>query len=414
MATDGAGVRPFLAGLVKHAGTIHPGDPLTVESIPAQWAYTVSVPIELGHHQLPVVVSATVSVQEGTLGALVVAQDLTTVLARVPPSVRAGTHSLDVVVETLTPGARFVLRNTTPGNQRCLFTLADITVRAAAPDALSTASLLQTVSEGDPPRLNLSKLRRAVTSPTHSKDWNDDAVFDLLRTKWTTVPAGLDDRRSSTDLLQLSDAELESLWGRVHREATTDQGFPVRGWYQTLYRDVLRGKAVLDVGSGMGIDGVEFARHGARVTFVDIVESNLQVLSRLCRIFGAHDVRFLYLKNLAALEALTTDFDVVWCQGSMINAPFEFSARESAAILKHLKPGGRWIELAYPRERWERDGRPSFSVWGTMTDGEGTPWMEWYDLERLLKRLAPATFAPVLALNFHNDDFNWFDLVRTS
>src|SRR5690349_12559811 len=122
MATDGAGVRPFLPGLVKHAGTIHPGDPLTVESIPAQWAYTVSVPIELGHHQLPVVVSATVSVQEGTLGALVVAQDLTTVLARVPPSVRAGTHSLDVVVETLTPGARFVLRNTTPGNQRCLFT----------------------------------------------------------------------------------------------------------------------------------------------------------------------------------------------------------------------------------------------------------------------------------------------------
>jgi hypothetical protein len=98
----------------------------------------------------------------------------------------------------------------------------------------------------------------------------------------------------------------------------------------------------------------------------------------------------------------------------MINAPFDFSARESAAIVRHLKPGGRWIELAYPRERWERDGRPAFSVWGTMTDGEGTPWMEWYDLDRLLKRLAPATFSPILALNFHNDDFNWFDLVRIS
>ena len=49
-----------------------------------------------------------------------------------------------------------------------------------------------------------------------------------------------------------------------------------------------------------------------------------------------------------------------------------------------------------------------------MTDGEGTPWMEWYDLARLSKRLAPATFEPVLAVNFHNDDFNWFDLTRVS
>jgi hypothetical protein len=26
--------------------------------------------------------------------------------------------------------------------------------------------------------------------------------------------------------------------------------------------------------------------------------------------------------------------------------------------------------------------------------------------------LAPARFAPLLAFNFHNDDFNWFDLER--
>ena len=47
--------------------------------------------------------------------------------------------------------------------------------------------------------------------------------------------------------------------------------------------------------------------------------------------------------------------------------------------------------------------------WGEKTDG-GAPWMEWYDLEKLLRRLEPYRFDTVLAFNFHDDDFNWFDL----
>jgi hypothetical protein len=38
--------------------------------------------------------------------------------------------------------------------------------------------------------------------------------------------------------------------------------------------------------------------------------------------------------------------------------------------------------------------------------------MEWYDLERLLGRLAPAEWRPIMSFNFHHDDFNWFDLVK--
>ena len=415
MGTERADDRIPLTGLLNHAATIRSADPLTVESIPAQWAYTVSLPVELGDHELPVTIAGHVVVHEGTLGAVVVASDLTTVLAHVPPSVGVGQHTIEVPVATFSAGARFILRNATAGNRPCVFTLEGVEVRAGESDALTPVSLLQSVSEGESARLNLSKLRRAVTSSTTSREWNDDAVFDLLRKKWSTVPAGLDSRSSSGDLLRLSDHELQERWLAVHREATTGEGFPVRGWYHTLYRDAFRDKAILDVGSGMGIDGVEFARHGARVTFVDIVESNLEVLQRLCRLFGVADrVRLHYLKNLASLAALPADYDVIWCQGSMINVPFDFSARESAELMKHLKPGGRWIELAYPRQRWERDGSPPFSAWGTMTDGEGTPWMEWYDLARLLKRLAPSTFVPALAVNFHNDDFNWFDLVRTS
>jgi hypothetical protein len=129
-------------------------------------------------------------------------------------------------------------------------------------------------------------------------------------------------------------------------------------------------------------------------------------------VFGVTNAQFVYLHSLRSLDPLPSDYDVVWSQGSQINVPFEFAKHECGIIARHLKAGGRWIELAYPRERWVRDGSPPYRLWGNLTDGEGTPWMEWYDLERLLNRLAPAKWMPLLSFNFHHDDFNWFDLVK--
>jgi len=84
---------------------------------------------------------------------------------------------------------------------------------------------------------------------------------------------------------------------------------------------------------------------------------------------------------------------------------------EYQELLKHLKVGGHWLQLAYPKARWVRDGRPRFAHWGVVTDGEGTPWAEWYDLDKLFGMFAPAKFDVVLYQEFHNQDFNWFDLL---
>jgi hypothetical protein len=72
---------------------------------------------------------------------------------------------------------------------------------------------------------------------------------------------------------------------------------------------------------------------------------------------------------------------------------------------------GRWIELAYPKVRWEREGRLPATEWGERTDG-GAPWIEWHDLQKLEYLFAPASFEVILALEFHSSDFNWFDLIR--
>jgi len=179
-----------------------------------------------------------------------------------------------------------------------------------------------------------------------------------------------------------------------------------------LYRDILRGRQVMDVGSGLGMDALIFAEHGARVTCVDVVESNLKLIERLARLLKVPNLDFVFFDRMDSLAMLTKTYDVIWCLGSMINVPFTFACKEARELLLHLPIGGRWIELAYPKERWEREGNLPFNEWGVRTDGPGTPWVEWYDLEKLTRRLASAQFDVVLHFNFHDDDFNWFDLVR--
>jgi len=251
--------------------------------------------------------------------------------------------------------------------------------------------------------------RRGRQVQTNSRlDWTDP--FAILRTKWSEVPAG-NTRLNTKQLLEISDQDLLRLWAEAKHQATTGENFSVRGWYHTLYTPILRDNTVLDVGSGFGIDGITFAQSGAKITFLDIVDSNLAVCARICELLGVRNVDFCYLKDLSSLSDLGSSYDVMWCQGSLINLPFQLAWSEAQQLLKHLKPRGRWIELAYPRIRWERDGELPFDRWGERTDG-GAPWVEWYDLEKLLARLHPSRFDVVLYLEFHNGDFNWFDLVR--
>jgi SAM-dependent methyltransferase len=237
--------------------------------------------------------------------------------------------------------------------------------------------------------------------------------FDVLRAKWGEVPGGEHQRVKTNDLLQLDDTEALNAWARCFRDSSTGCAFSVRGWYQQLYKDVFRGKKVLDFGCGMAPDTVFYSEQGANVWFADIIPENVEYVRRVCSLKGLARANFLYVEDLGSLDSLPYDFDAVYCCGSLINAPFSVTRMEVQGLLLHLPVGGRWIELGYPKVRWEREGRVPFPDWGANTDG-GAPWMEWKDLTKLRQLLAPATFETILSLEFHNSDFNWFDLVRTT
>jgi SAM-dependent methyltransferase len=248
-------------------------------------------------------------------------------------------------------------------------------------------------------------------APGVGADENLAETFRILRTKWGEVPQGEQTRARSEDLLRLSDRELLRIWSESLADSSVGDAYSVRGWYHTLYTDVFRGKKVLEVGSGLGFDGITFAANGAEWTFVDIVQTNLQVVERLCTLKGLSNVGFCYMEDLHSLAGLPNDYAAIYGQGSLINLPAEATRVEAQALLQHLPVGGRWIELAYPRRRWVHDGRPPFDKWGKKTDG-GAPWIEWHDLKKIREFLAPARFDVVFTLDFHKYDFNWFDLIR--
>lgn len=260
------------------------------------------------------------------------------------------------------------------------------------------------------------KLRAIIGSdlagePSDGKNASWRLPYETLRKRWVGVPSGDSVFEKTTNFLKLSDEELLVSWEKARKEFTSGPEYQHRGWYHTLYADFMRGKKIMDVGSGFGVDPITFAQHGAKVTFVDLVETNLQVLERLCNILHLQETHFVLLKDLESLAPLATDYDVIMAMGSLHHAPTEILKPEYRELLRHLKVGGRWLQLAYPKTRWIRDKRPRFAHWGVITDGEGTPWAEWYDLEKLLNMLAPAKFDVVLYKEFHNQDFNWFDLL---
>lgn len=238
-----------------------------------------------------------------------------------------------------------------------------------------------------------------------------EEFLSVSRDKWRELPAGGETlgRTYSGDLLSLDDASLMAHWRRMNEAAIVPD---VRGWFHCLYGDVFAGRRVVEVGSGFGFDGISFLTRGAHWTFSDLVVDNLNVVRRVVESLGLGErASYLHVENERSFAGLKGGpYDAVWAIGSLHHAPFDIARTETLDLLRHLKAGGRWIELTYPYERWLREGSLPFSEFGKRTDGERTPWAEWYDLEKVKRRLFPSRTTTILDFTTGGGNFGWVDL----
>ena len=118
---------------------------------------------------------------------------------------------------------------------------------------------------------------------------------------------------------------------------------------------------------------------------MDIVRDNLEVIRRVAKSRGVEDrvcatvpvilqvythathsharppqVKTIYIESIADMQRALEGkvFDAVCAFGSMHHAPREFIQKQVRLLRDHLAPGGLWVQLAYPINRF-RNPRPA-------------------------------------------------------
>jgi SAM-dependent methyltransferase len=104
-----------------------------------------------------------------------------------------------------------------------------------------------------------------------------------------------------------------------------------------------RGRDVLEIGGGLGTDLSQFARHGARVTDVDLSLGHLRLAQENFDLRGLRG-RFVHL-DAERLPFEAASFDVVYSNGVLHHTPD--TARLVAEIRRVLRPHGRVIAMVY-------------------------------------------------------------------
>jgi len=120
--------------------------------------------------------------------------------------------------------------------------------------------------------------------------------------------------------------------------------------YLRAYVDFPRykGKKILEIGCGAGIDLIQFARAGASVSARDLTENAVDLATRnLAREGYSGDIR---QGNAEALEFPGETFDVVYSHGVLHHTVD--TERAIAEVHRVLKPGGEALIMLYNRISW--------------------------------------------------------------
>jgi glycosyltransferase involved in cell wall biosynthesis/ubiquinone/menaquinone biosynthesis C-methylase UbiE len=103
------------------------------------------------------------------------------------------------------------------------------------------------------------------------------------------------------------------------------------------------GHDVLEIGGGLGTDLAQFARHGARVTDIDLSAGHLALAQENFRLRGLSG-RFIH-HDAEELPFADNSFDLVYSNGVIHHTPN--TGRLIGEIHRVLKPGGRAIVMVY-------------------------------------------------------------------
>jgi 2-polyprenyl-3-methyl-5-hydroxy-6-metoxy-1,4-benzoquinol methylase len=128
-----------------------------------------------------------------------------------------------------------------------------------------------------------------------------------------------------------------------------------------------RGKKVLEIGCGIGTDTINFARHGAQVTTVDLSAKSMELAQQRATVFHLQDkIRFLpgnaeQLSTFVPVEP----YDLIYSFGVIHHTPHPDNVLEE--LRKYTRPGTVIKVMVYHRRSYK-------VAWILATEGKGQFW----------------------------------------
>jgi 2-polyprenyl-3-methyl-5-hydroxy-6-metoxy-1,4-benzoquinol methylase len=128
-----------------------------------------------------------------------------------------------------------------------------------------------------------------------------------------------------------------------------------------------KGMKVLEIGCGIGTDTINFARHGAQVTAVDLTEKSLDVARQRAHVFGLEDhVRFFQADAERLSDYVPVEqYDLVYSFGVIHHTPHPERVVEQ--LRKYVGPAGTIRIMVYNRWSWK-------VLWVLFVYGKGQFW----------------------------------------
>lgn len=234
-------------------------------------------------------------------------------------------------------------------------------------------------------------------------------------------------RNSTLDLQDPLLEEIRKYWNEhIHDLELAKHPVGTKGFFHDLdeYRfDKLRylpsvvnfdnyaGKRLLEVGCGVGIDLVRFARGGAEVTGVDLAEQSIDLAQK----YFAHEGLSgdLLLGNGEELNFEDNSFEVVYAHGVI-----QYTAHAQKMVdelYRVVKPGGEVIMMVYNRKSWLNFLSETL---GVALEHEDAPVLKKYtiaEFRQLLSKFSRITIIPErfpvkskLQKGLKAKFFNWF------
>jgi SAM-dependent methyltransferase len=138
------------------------------------------------------------------------------------------------------------------------------------------------------------------------------------------------------------------------------------------------GKKVLEIGCGIGTDTVNFLRHGAFVTAVDLSERSVALARRRAELYGFADRARFLVRNSEELTGFlpAEPYDLVYAFGAIHHSPHPDRILEQVRSYVRpacaVRPGITVKVMVYHRHSWK-----AFGI--LLRHGLGRPW-KWSEL----------------------------------